>query len=235
MSISCSFYFCSVCILKIYLWKLPRGFFGSEKSCWTSHKTKTLNRKKEGLWFSAEIYFLNLLENFFFWENLVSEFTCVEDRVRDWRFSRPLLRVATQLSDSTLCAFSGHSLISASLDIHHTNVFAFLLFFFSAWLKVWGDGENASGDYFTLRLATVVCVHPVPRDLCFLSLLFYSLHVHLPSSTRGKKHPLRENPPCPEGSEPLPSPKCKRGGKSTPAPNTSVHPSRHWRRLGALP
>ena len=46
-----------------------------------------------------------------------------------------------------------------------------LLLFFSAWLKVWVDGpestkENASGDYFMLRLAPIVCFLVIQWLVC---------------------------------------------------------------------
>ena len=61
-------------------------------------------------------------------KKLISGFARVEDRVRDWRLSWPLLLVATQLSESGLCALSCHSLISAPLDfVASGRISAFLL------------------------------------------------------------------------------------------------------------
>ena len=65
-----------------------------------------------------------------------SRFTRVEDCVREWRPSWPLLRVVTLLRESSLCAFSCHSSrprdirhIKPSLSFFSASLFVFCFFF----------------------------------------------------------------------------------------------------------
>ena len=65
-------------------------------------------------------------------KKLISRFTRVEDCVREWRPSWPLLRVVTLLRESSLCAFSCHA--SRPRDIRCIKP---SLSFFSAFLFLW--------------------------------------------------------------------------------------------------